>query len=641
MDPNKFHRWWLPGPPPPRRLISLRDVDESYRREAIPELSVPARAVTVQGPLIASGPLAPYIGQLKRQVTDAQGSPVPTPIYLFHGCGEPVTPEIIRSFSRWGPSIRFSRSCSYFSPGPAVYWSNSIEFVIAWGFFARTGSWELGQIDKNDRRPFECLVYVSRLDLFAASFTGGLYTIPRPKTPEEEEELGQATMQSLNKMLREQADNIWLFAACNEASSRTIAEAGVEPTFFAFDAEMSMGIYGGSGDFRLHVHSTVRPLNIIYFDGQSAALTRAGTLDSQMAVLQGRVPLDPSYDLVYDEDQRALDLCRLTADLGIDGVVRMNAGFEILVCDFEASQVRELFITNNTVPNPEAKNKSLPRDPNRQPPRGYGNVFAEQGSFEWLRSTTWHYGGGYGGSGGTGGLPEPRVKLDLCRMVSFYDPALSSLAGAHHGGIVGNLTYENGWGLRRGHRLLKIDDTDVKLVRGWLKNAASPSAGARCSGVDWQAMFTAVRDQHGARAREIAAVFEWDHGTVEGQKAIVTRIHELSHAVLIAYVDYFASTPKELAISRCSSVYTKLLNPGMLARSEKLLYYTVKAVLRKLCRWEWELFAWSERHTTNYLENPYHDELAAPDTLLHEIIQHKTRASEILKWMGWDTWTRH
>ncbi|KAK4156179.1 hypothetical protein C8A00DRAFT_41334 [Chaetomidium leptoderma] len=263
MDPGKPNRWWLPGPPPPRRLISLHDVEESYRLEGIPELAVPVRSVTLRGPLTAAGPLAPYTGQLGRPVTDPQGAPVAAPAYLFHGCGEPVSPEVIRSFARRGPSIRCSRSSSYFSPRPAVYWSNSVEFAIAWSLFARTGSWGLDQADREDRQSFECLIFVSRLDLGTAKFDGGLYMIPRPQTPEEEEELGQwceqnmnrgdlghkrpapppkshradwgvigsriprSTMQSLT-MFREKTDKIWLFAACNYASSRAIAEASVE-----------------------------------------------------------------------------------------------------------------------------------------------------------------------------------------------------------------------------------------------------------------------------------------------------------------------------------------------------------------------------------------------------------------------------
>ncbi|KAH6624807.1 hypothetical protein B0J18DRAFT_366744 [Chaetomium sp. MPI-SDFR-AT-0129] len=401
---------------------------------------------------------------------------------------------------------------------------------------------------------------------------------------------------------------------------------------------MSVGIYGGSGHSILDVYSTTRPLNVLYFDGQSATLTSAGTLDSQMAVLQGHVPLYPPYNLVYDEDQRKFDLCRLAADLGIDGIVRMNAGFEVLICDFDASKVRALFATNNSVPNPEAENTSLPHDPNRQPPRGYGNVFAEQGSFEWLRSASWHY-----------SVPEPRIKLDLCRMVSFYDPALPSLAGAHHGGIVGNLTYENGWGLRRGHRLLEIDEDDVELVHAWLKedmvSSSSPSSsgGAGCSGIDWHAMFAVIQAQHETRAKEIAAVFEWDRETEEEQNAIVTRVHELSHAILSAYVEYSSSTPKELAITRCSSIYTMLLDPSTLARSERLLYHVVETVLKKLCTWEWDLFEWSEGHTSKYLANNKSTKsgITAWDaSLLDEINKYRRQTAEVLNWMGWDTWTQ-
>jgi len=69
---------------------------------------------------------------------------------------------------------------------------------------------------------------------------------------------------------------------------------------------MSVGIFGGSGQSNLHIYSTTRTLDIIYFDGQSATLTPQGTLDSQMAVIQGHIPPYPQYDLVYDEDQRAL-----------------------------------------------------------------------------------------------------------------------------------------------------------------------------------------------------------------------------------------------------------------------------------------------------------------------------------------------
>jgi hypothetical protein len=73
-----------------------------------------------------------------------------------------------------------------------VYWSNSIEFAIAWIFFSETGSWNLDEFEA--RRPSRCLIFVSRLDLAKMKFEGGLYLIPRPQTPEEEEGLDDVSL---------------------------------------------------------------------------------------------------------------------------------------------------------------------------------------------------------------------------------------------------------------------------------------------------------------------------------------------------------------------------------------------------------------------------------------------------------------
>lgn len=228
----------------------------------------------------------------------------------------------------------------------------------------------------------------------------------------------------------------------NTSQSRPIGSNGY--------SEMSLGIFGATGHSVLHTLVTTRSLKILYFDGQSATSTETGALDSQIALLQGEIPSVPTYNLIYDEEQRALDLCDLVRELGIDGVVRMNAGFEILLCDWPQAGVQELFSSNHSLPGNRAReeDKSLPHDPNRQPPLGFGNAFGEQSSFEWLRSATWHY-----GSHGQGGPAFQQVKVYPCRMVSFYDPELSSLVGLHEGCLVGNQTFQNGWGLRRGHRI--------------------------------------------------------------------------------------------------------------------------------------------------------------------------------------------
>lgn len=206
---------------------------------------------------------------------------------------------------------------------------------------------------------------------------------------------------------------------------------------------MSLGIYGGSGVTFLQTSLPTRKLNMLYFDGESAILTACGSLDSQTALLREHIELNPSDKFTYEEHARGVELCALARELGIDGYMRMNTGFEVLACDTEASGIREIHVTNVTVPGNfiRENNPSLPQEPNRQPPFGFGNTFVMEYGWDWARSAAWHY-GGFGNSGGT--RREDMVEMDLCGMITFYDPSLHSLSGKHVGGIRGKERYENG-----------------------------------------------------------------------------------------------------------------------------------------------------------------------------------------------------
>ncbi|KAK4162998.1 hypothetical protein QBC43DRAFT_69263 [Cladorrhinum sp. PSN259] len=265
LNPGNPRRWWLPGPPPPRRLVSLKAVEESYRRDGTRELAIPVRSITVTSRETYISALAPYISSINSAISGAKASESAEPIYLFHGCGNFITDEVAHSFSRWGPSIRFSRTGSYFSAGPAVYWSTSVEFAVAWSFFAETGTWDMDVFNRSTpQQPFQCLVFVSKVSLETMNSGEGLYLIPNPQTPLEEEELEEwckgntnpkrmgkpsslapppksqrknwgvigsriprSTMHAF-RTVYEVTEKIWLFAACNETSSRAIAMAGVE-----------------------------------------------------------------------------------------------------------------------------------------------------------------------------------------------------------------------------------------------------------------------------------------------------------------------------------------------------------------------------------------------------------------------------
>ncbi|OCK95486.1 uncharacterized protein K441DRAFT_658163 [Cenococcum geophilum 1.58] len=103
-----------------------------------------------------------------------------------------------------------------------------------------------------------------------------------------------------------------------------------------------------------------------------------------MAVLGLYIPINPRYNYVYNKTLRAHQLYDLIRDLGIDGVVRINAGFEIMLCDYSDSGVQEIITSNITVPRNQQREKdlSLPQDPHRTPPLRYGNLFALQNLWE-------------------------------------------------------------------------------------------------------------------------------------------------------------------------------------------------------------------------------------------------------------------
>ncbi|KXL45199.1 hypothetical protein M433DRAFT_56902 [Acidomyces richmondensis BFW] len=82
----------------------------------------------------------------------------------------------------------------------------------------------------------------------------------------------------------------------------------------------------------LHTYRTKHDLRLLYVDGQSAAKTNKGTLDVQDLEDDERRPRGP-----MGEAERALRLCRLAKEEwndSIDGILRMEAGFEIILCDF-------------------------------------------------------------------------------------------------------------------------------------------------------------------------------------------------------------------------------------------------------------------------------------------------------------------
>ena len=429
---------------------------------------------------------------------------------------------------------------------------------------------------------------------------------------------------------------------------------------------MGLGIYASTGITFMHTFVSTRELKLLYFDGQSAVLSKYGTLDSQTALLRQHVLKEPGNEFIYDETARGHELCALAHDMHVDGIMRMDAGFEALICNFETSHLVESHAVNVTVPgrgSSREDNPNLPQDPNRSPPHGIGNIYASNNGWEWIRSGTWHY-GGYGEVAGN--HPESRVDLDLCGFITFYDPNLRSLSGKHHESIDHGQSFQSGWGLRRGHRLLDISVEDSALVKTWVRTASdisTPPHGwayspARwfedkipCSGINWQALTETIVSQHKGRITEIAAATARYQQRLISLEDFFAHAHGLSHAALQTFFQYptedlsSIEEIKQTTLWRCELLYTKHIPSKAYNRFEALIKDSVEIVLRRICSWEWDTFVWTERHTSDHLQNGRKSYRHATNLIngrnaVEEVETFAQNTKEFLKWINWDLWTR-
>lgn len=155
-----------------------------------------------------------------------------------------------------------------------------------------------------------------------------------------------------------------------------------------------------------HTYRAVRPLNLLYIDGQGAAKCPLGTMDSQDLVLLGwNHTADTPMGHILAEFPRARAFCALAADwaltegVKIDGFIRMEAGFEIIYCDFSPTGGLDL-ISVQASPFSNESHLDHSSGFSLQSPR----------KFEWLRAAAARF----------QGHPTGRLDVDWSSMVSAF-----------------------------------------------------------------------------------------------------------------------------------------------------------------------------------------------------------------------------
>ena len=380
------------------------------------------------------------------------------------------------------------------------------------------------------------------------------------------------------------------------------------PEFVSFDIEMAYAIMGNLRNSHILTYQTTRAVKVLYFDGQSAALMGNGAMDAQMVFLYGNTsgPVQHPGRMLGDEYARAYGLCNwaLENDLGglgwgIEGIVRMNAGFEMMWCNFSSPSLRLITQLNVSAPLlPDKRNltwatsqsqddavddtKKIPSNtplplptmtvseggptasgpPEFSLPENWRDLqlrepFLYAAGWEWFRSTSWQY-----GTSGVGkGKGEERVKPLACGFMSFYDlqfPSRAIAISSLEKDFL-NLTSDGLWigpgtdgdrsialkqlsRRRRYHNLHSIDSSEAIKINDQAKvaltnlNQTSPS----CSGLDWTALTSEIIQRYSKPLVELSTFLStFEHSTNQTELSTffyAARIR--SHALLVPFLEY-------------------------------------------------------------------------------------------------------
>ncbi|KAB5585057.1 hypothetical protein GE09DRAFT_1069218 [Coniochaeta sp. 2T2.1] len=151
----------------------------------------------------------------------------------------------------------------------------------------------------------------------------------------------------------------------------------------------------------LQTYRAARPLNLLYLDGQAAATCRLGTLDTQETIMLGWDVGDGFHGNLSSDWDIAIGLCKQAKEWDVDGILRMEAGFEIIYCNFSAGAGLELVNVHGSPWRSETHNSAGEEE---------GGEWRVTGIHEWLRAAAERY----------HGFPAGRAEVDFSGMVSAF-----------------------------------------------------------------------------------------------------------------------------------------------------------------------------------------------------------------------------
>ncbi|KDQ57803.1 hypothetical protein JAAARDRAFT_78829 [Jaapia argillacea MUCL 33604] len=395
--------------------------------------------------------------------------------------------------------------------------------------------------------------------------------------------------------------------------ARTDALLPPNPEWLAFDPEMSYSIMAMRpwGNVHMLTYVAKRDLRVMVFDGMSAQLGGTGPLDTQEVLVarEGGVVGGRGW---FDDYTRADRLCEWAQGKGVEGFIRMNAGFELLWCNFDigVDLVSHLNITapdsppptNRTYPppaeygygpgrrGPRTGADDPPPPPRRRPtdgpPRRYPNFpapspFTMSSNFEWLRIATHRF-----------EAPQRHVRLIPSGLVTFYDPQFTSLLRVRDGARMSQHRIWMNISTEDANRAVDLVEEVLKRDDLWVR-----------SGPDWTSIAREIVERWGDRLAQLRDLFI---GEGEGHEPRRTLTQTLENVRLLAYTllnpyldtrllpNSSTSDPSiwlPPTLERCISSRTLFIPDAILTPQDRLLRTSIETVLSRLCGFAGKLLA--------------------------------------------------
>ena len=357
---------------------------------------------------------------------------------------------------------------------------------------------------------------------------------------------------------------------------------------------MAYGIMGSTQNSFLSTYETTRPVKCLYFDGASGVLGENGTMDMQMLFLYGNTtgPLEKHSDsyFLWDEYARAQRLCSWLHEhkfdipgQGIEAIVRMSAGFELVWCNFSSPSLQLVSRFNVSVPLLGYNRTASPVPYSQKGTRSLLAItqnsqdglpapdweidwehepFVASQQWDWFTSTSATY-----NPGDVASVREPSIRLIEYDLVSLYSPQygqhLSTLLEYEREHF--NLTLEGRWHSDRSqrsrrdtmrqlmrrrvsHRVGNLNAQDLDRLRLDLKRMVTRAVDGELHGsrsrhaVPWSRICDTIVNNFAKRLmhlqRLLAEGLDCDDGSTVRTKQYYASLRERIHALLMPFFEY-------------------------------------------------------------------------------------------------------